>query len=145
MSAIVQDKDGKPHENTFFGFKVVGLDGAKVYVLEDEGKDLKKAGENLAKEGKTDENHAALQKWWDSASKFALTKEDKEARKKDPKTPPAKDDDTVKEAGLFGGRMALKITAIVPAIMAAGYLLLLLGFKARGGYKALHVNGQGEH
>lgn len=144
------DKEGKPQENTFFGFKVVGLDGAKVGILEDEGKDLKKAGENLAKEGKTDankaayENHAALQGWWDNASKFALTKEDKEARKKDPKTPPAKDDDTVKEAGLFGGRMALKVTAIVPAIMAVGYLLLLLGFKARGGYKALHVN-EGQH
>lgn len=139
------DKEGKPQENTFFGFKVVGLDGAKVYVLEDEGKDLKKAGENLAKEGKTDENHAALQKWWNSASQFALTKADKEARKKDPKAVPPKDDDTVKEAGLYGGRMALKITAIVPAIMAAGYLLLMLGFKARGGYKALHVNGESQH
>lgn len=135
------DKDGKPQENSFVGFKTVGLDGAKVGVLEDGGAELKRAGELLAKEGKTDENHAGLAKWWTEASKFTLTKEDKEARKKDPATPPAKDDDTVKGAGLFGGRMALKLTAIVPAIMAGGYLLLMLGFKARGGYKALHVNG----
>ena len=36
--------------------------------------------------------------------------------------------------------MALKKTAIVPAIMAVLYLLLILYFKAKGGYKALHVS-----
>lgn len=134
------DPAGNPQENTFFGFKTVGLDGAKVGVLEDGGKELKRAGDLLAKEGKTDENQANLAKWWASASAFTLTPADKEARKANPQAP-KKDDDFVKEAGLFGGRMALKLTAIVPAIMAAGYLLLMLGFKARGGYKALHVNG----
>jgi MFS family permease len=134
------DKDGKPQENAFLGFKTVGLDGAKVGVLEDEGKELKRVGDLLKEAGKTDENHAQLAKWWSEASAFTLTKEEKEARKKDPNTP-KKDDDYVKSAGLYGGRMALKLTAIVPAIMAAGYLLLMLGFKARGGYKALHVNG----
>lgn len=134
------DKDGKPQENTFLSFKTVGLDGAKVGILEDGGKELKRAGELLTKEGKTDENHASLTKWWAGASAFTLTKEDKAVREKDPNSP-KKDDDHVKAAGLFGGRMALKLTAAVPAIMAVGYLLLLLGFKARGGYKALHVDG----
>ena len=35
--------------------------------------------------------------------------------------------------------MALKLTAYVPATMAVCYLLLILYFKARGGYKAVNV------
>jgi hypothetical protein len=35
--------------------------------------------------------------------------------------------------------MALKLTAYVPATMAVCYLLLILFFKAKGGYKALNV------
>ena len=47
------------------------------------------------------------------------------------------------EANLFGGRKALQITSFVPATMAALYLLLLLYFKAKGGYKAVHIEGSG--
>ena len=47
------------------------------------------------------------------------------------------------EANLFGGRKALQITSWVPATMAAFYLLLLLYFKAKGGYKAVHIEGSG--
>jgi MFS family permease len=36
----------------------------------------------------------------------------------------------------FGGKMALLWTAVVPAAMAVGFLLLLLYFKLRGGYVA---------
>ena len=39
--------------------------------------------------------------------------------------------------------MALKLTAIVPAIMAVLYLFLILYFKARGGYKAETLPGAG--
>ncbi|MEX1230582.1 MAG: MFS transporter [Planctomycetaceae bacterium] len=46
------------------------------------------------------------------------------------------EDKQVVEATLYGGRMALKWTALVPAMMAVGYLILLLYFKSRGGYKA---------
>ena len=38
--------------------------------------------------------------------------------------------------------MALKLTAAVPALMALLYLLLILYFKATGGYKALQVTGE---
>ena len=38
-------------------------------------------------------------------------------------------------AGLFGGRVALQLTAAVPATMALLYLLLILYFRTRGGYK----------
>ena len=46
------------------------------------------------------------------------------------------------EANLHGGRMALKYTSFVPAVMAVLYLLLLLYFKATGGYKAIHVEDE---
>ena len=124
------DKDGKPQENSFLGYKTVGLDGAKVGVLEDEGKELARVDALLAKESRTDANHTGLKKWWDGASAFA-------------KAEPAKDAEKVKAAGLYGGRMALKLTAIVPAILGVGYLLLILFFKAKGGYKAKGV-GAGE-
>jgi len=55
-------------------------------------------------------------------------------------TPP---EQTVRSAVIFGGRMSLKWTALVPAIMALGYLLLILYFKASGGYKQVHIEGTG--
>jgi MFS family permease len=105
--------------------KIKGLDGSKVGVLGDNGKELANVGAALAKEGKTDKNHEALAKWWESA---------KAASESDTKP--------VTAATLQGGRMALKITAAVPALMALLYLLLILYFKATGGYKALHVSGE---
>jgi MFS family permease len=48
---------------------------------------------------------------------------------------------TVRSAVIYGGRMSLKWTALVPAIMAAGYLLLILHFKARGGYTQVRLEG----
>jgi MFS family permease len=123
------DKDGKPQENSFLGFKTVGLDGAKVGALEDGGKELARVDALLAKENRVDANHAVLKTWWDSASKTAKTG----------------DGDKVKAAGLHGGRMALKLTSVVPAIMAVGFLLLILFFKAKGGYKAKHVADGSSH
>jgi MFS family permease len=49
------------------------------------------------------------------------------------------------EANLHGGRTALKITSWVPATMAGCFLLLLLYFKAIGGYKPVHVDGPSGH
>ena len=108
--------------NSFFGYSAVGLDGAKVGVLEDGGKELKRASDIVAKEGKTDANNAALSSWWATASTSA-----------------AADKKPVQEAGVFGGQMALKLTAYVPMALAGLYLLLILYFKSKGGYKALHV------
>ena len=39
------------------------------------------------------------------------------------------------EAVDYGGRMALKLTAFVPATMAVIYLCLILYFKTQGGYR----------
>jgi hypothetical protein len=51
-------------------------------------------------------------------------------------------------AEIFGGRMALKLTAIVPAMMAVGYLILVLYFRSKGGYQVEVLHGakpEGEH
>jgi len=110
------DRYKAPHEGHFLGFSVVGLDGAKVGVLEDDGKELNRAGEILKKEGKSDKNYEALASWWS------------EAKDKAPKDKPL-----VTETSLFGGRMALRLTSYVPLTMAALYLLLVFYFVAQGG------------
>ena len=91
-------------------------------VLEDGGKELKRAGDILEKEGKKDESHAKLAAWWDTAKASA------EADKK-----------PVQTAGVIGGQTALKLTSYVPMGMAVLYLMLILYFKSIGGYKALNV------
>jgi MFS family permease len=57
-------------------------------------------------------------------------------KKKEDRT---EDEQKVFDASLYGGRMALKWTAAVPATMAVGYLLLVLYFAATGGYKQQHI------
>lgn len=113
------------NENSFLGFRTVGLNGAKVGVLEDGGKELDRAGTLLAKQNRTDKNQAELAAWWAGAKAHA------DADKK-----------PVQSAGIHGGRMALKLTSFVPAAMAVLYLLLIIYFRATGGYKALHVTGE---
>lgn len=49
----------------------------------------------------------------------------------------------VQEANLEGGYKALTLTAYIPAAMAVGFLILLLYYKAIGGYKVLRVNDDG--
>ena len=83
-----------------------GLDGAKVALLLDhDGEtDLNRRIENLSKEGKSlsdDKNTQSLWLWWASAKPHA-----------------DEDRPLVSDARLFGGRMALKWTAIVPLCMA---------------------------
>jgi hypothetical protein len=55
-----------------------------------------------------------------------------------------KDIEPIQEATLFGSRMALIWTALVPAMMAVLYLLLLLYFRLKGGYKRLEVSHEAE-
>ncbi len=106
---------------------VAGLDGAKVATLKDEGKDLQQRTEILEKEGKRvedDKKLHALVEWWESAE--AHVPEDKKP---------------VLEAGDYGGRMALKWTALVPFSMAVGYLILVIYFRLKGGYRAEVLHG----
>lgn len=132
-STSLKDKQPSTYEryaaeetNAFLGiFKVKGLDGAKVGVLEDNGQDLIKAAALDREKHKQDEaakERAKLLQWWDNARNFA-----------------AQDKGPIEEAGLYGGRMALKLTAIVPATMAVLYLLLILYFRTQGGYKRVEL------
>ena len=117
-----------PKENEFLWLKAVGLDGKKVGVLEDGGKEAQRALELMEKEGKPEAVAAQKQlvQWWNEAAAPAS----------------AEDKPLVEGAGLFGGRQALKLTALVPATMFVCYALLLGWFAMRGGYKA---RGLGHH
>jgi hypothetical protein len=138
----VRDADGNPIlvDDPPKGFpfagdlfpKVAGLGGDKVNILLGDpganngmGKKLDQDIKNFTSiPGNTlDKNPdlQALQLWWES--------------------PPVRDNRSndvkpLEDARQFGGKMALLWTAVVPAAMAIGYLLLLLYFKLRGGYKA---------
>lgn len=112
-------------ENSFLVFKTNGLNGAKVDTLDTEGKKLAQEMDILRSTNGTDKNLEDLNTWWGNA------KETAEADKK-----------PVTEATLFGSRMALKVTAIVPAVMAVCYLLLIGYFKSIGGYKPVDIDGE---
>jgi MFS family permease len=121
-SAAVYERYRAPKENEFLWMKTVGLDGAKVGVLEDGGKEATRALELLEKEQAKPETVAAqkaLVDWWSQAQASA-----------------GADKPLVEAAGLFGGRRALALTALVPAAMFACYALLLGWFRMRGGYQA---------
>ncbi len=57
-------------------------------------------------------------------------------------------DGTVREevsaAETYGKQQALKVTAMIPAAMAVGYLILLIYFRAVGGYKLVEIGPGGE-
>ncbi len=106
-------------------FHVRGLDGSKVAVLADDGKQLVKDLSLIREGGKPDQSThlGALSDWWGSVRAEA-----------------DQDRGPVNEATLHGGRMALRCTAFVPVTMALGYLLLILYFKAKGGYQQIHLD-----
>jgi MFS family permease len=141
---------------------IAGLDNAKIGVLNDGGKQLAEDIQTLKQSGETltEEQRLTLKKeidaWADKGELTAdgystmLTLFGKLAADKDLKMldlwwknqgePHAKDDkELVNEARLYGDRQALTWTAAVPAAMAVGYLLLLLYFRATGGYKQVHL------
>ncbi len=112
------------NENSFLVFKTNGLDGQKVATLGDSGESL--AGELaiLEEQGGSNDSLTALNTWWEDEAKAHAEE----------------DEGPVSEATLHGSRMALKLTALVPAVMAICYLLLIVYFKSIGGYKALTVD-----
>ena len=123
-------------ENGFLFFpKVSGLNGAKVGVLTEEtggqwtpGSDLQKNVNNWRKEGNKIEDNEQLyelDQWWEINESY-----------KDADLRP------IKDANIFGGRMALKWTAVVPAIMLFCYLLLVIYFRSQGGYQTIQISSE---
>ncbi len=113
-------------EGSFLFFKkITGLDGSKVAAIKDGGKQL--AADAAAPANKNDASIQSLNRWFttDEAPHLAADKA------------------PVSLADTDGGRAALRITAAVPTLMAACYLLLVIYFMSRGGYKAVHLDAGG--
>jgi len=119
----VYDRYKAPTPNEFLMFQTYGLDGAKVGVLEDNGKEAIRTLEVLKSDPRATkeaiESQQKLVDWWAGAKATAET-----------------DKKLVTDATLYGGRMALRITALVPVILALIYLSMILYFKTKGGYRA---------
>lgn len=101
-----------PNENSFLMFPAItGIDGAKAGMIADDGAavlaDVAIAGDDIAK----DEFKAMREQasWWEANKGTA-----------------AADKEPVAAATLHGSRMAIRLTALVPATMAVLYLLLLM-------------------
>lgn len=131
---------------------VAGLDNAKLKVIDDhsavlaakkEGKDEpkmttlegdlatleKNKSEGKKVEEKLETGLKGLKTWWDEKGKPNYET----------------DKPRLAETRLFGARQALLYTAVVPAAMAIGFLLLVLLYKFTGGYKQVHLEGGGGH
>jgi MFS family permease len=138
--------------------KVKGLDGAKVGVLDNaEGRD---AGIKAATESKDAAKiKEATEKKLEIERDYSIFAKEVEEKKRTEvpkdvaklhtwwqttgKAHQADDAKPVSAATLYGGQMAMKYTALVPSTMFIGYLILVLYFKARGGYKQVHI-GHGD-
>lgn len=111
--------------------EIAGLDGAKVEVLKTDGVELErdyKLVTAAGAEAKGGEGIKKLHAWWESAKATA----------------PA-DKPEVVGATIFGGRKALEVTAYVPATMAVLYLVLVIYYRATGGYKQEHLHQVNEY
>jgi len=75
-------------------------------------------------EPKLEENLTKMNTWWD----------------KDGLANFSADEEPLEKARLYGAKTALTYTAIVPAILAIGFLLLIFYFLAIGGYKQVHID-----
>jgi hypothetical protein len=96
----------------------------KEQAAKDAGDELEKTVANLRTGGS---EQKAIAEWWQTVAKEHAREDSK----------------PVEEANLFGGRMALFLTAFVPATMAVLYLLLILYFRGKGGYKKIDLAGAG--
>jgi hypothetical protein len=104
-------------------FHTRGLNSSKVAVLEDNGAQLDKDVEALKKSGGKDANVEKLRAWWETAKPASSIEHA-----------------PVTAATLYGSRMALRYTAVVPLAMMLGFLLLILYFRASGGYRQIHLD-----
>lgn len=67
------------------------------------------------------------------------------AKALDPSQTLTDEETTIEETAFHGGQMALKVTAGVPAVMAIGFLLLIIYFRMQGGYKQIILPTAEEH
>ncbi len=123
-------------EKTFLVFSVKGLDGTKTAILDlatDPTQDPTER-ERISQEMANYMAKPELQSWWQGPVPSGQPAEEFKAKDKGP----------ISMAMLYGGQMALAWTAVVPAMMAVLYLLLIIWFWTQGGYKAVGVHEQHE-
>ena len=119
-------EENKPKR--FLAFELKGLDVQKTNLLQlyhdiETTQDTKKKEELQSEFASRLKHNPELASWWNSEAAYA---------KHDLKP--------IDEAKIYGGQMAFQVTAIVPAVMALLYLLLILYFRMKGGYKRLAVD-----
>ena len=106
---------------------IQGLDGQKVGVIADQGQRLEQDKQIALEQDEWESDKfkqlRSLDAWWQDAKQHA-----------------DQDGPEVTAAGLIGSRMAIRFTALIPAAMAICYLLMILGFKAKGGYTHAEEN-----
>jgi MFS family permease len=111
---------------------VAGLDNSKLKIMSDKGAalaaDIKtmqaaEAKDPKAADAELHKSLTGLETWWDTQGKQHYDQD---------KAP-------LDKASLSGSQGALLYTAVVPAAMAIGFLLLVLVFKMQGGYTQVHL------
>lgn len=125
--------------NTFLGFETKGLDGKKTGVLDEQHK-VDVAMENISKKP---EERAKLEKERDAAeqelNRILAKNKDLAEWWRGSKDYAKEDWKPINDSKVYGGRMAFRLTALVPASMAVLYLLLILYFRTKGGYKKVEL------
>jgi hypothetical protein len=51
----------------------------------------------------------------------------------------------VKDVSMLASKGALRTVAIFPCIMLVCYIILIVYFQSKGGYKPVHIGGEGGH
>ncbi|HMF18717.1 MAG TPA: hypothetical protein VKE98_16030, partial [Gemmataceae bacterium] len=118
--AINNEEDLKTLRSAFFRRPLERLKTDHEQAAKDALVELDKTLTNLRESRNTDQQRIAA--WWEETKRYA-----------------PEDAGPIRDAGLFGGRMALKWTAIVPATMAILYLFLIIYFALQGGYKRVII------
>lgn len=110
-SADTYDRYKADNQNSFLFLEPIkGLDGSKVAILKSDGDQLASdiaRWESTGNELENNENLSSHNQWWNLAKKYAN-----------------EDLDPVEQAGFYGAGRALVVTALLPVVMAIGYLVL---------------------
>lgn len=125
---LFEDYRSEEEKSFLFFPEVYALNGAKVAVLRDNGAELERRASIEQSENRLAEETRQLQAWW-VENQPTSEQELAEVR------------ETVETANIYGGRMALKWTAVIPVVMGLCYLLLVIYFRMQGGYKQVVLHG----
>jgi len=129
---------GKPDQN-FFGFKYDSVNAEGLLVddslLTKKGKELKKIINSVPAESTKEQRDAAAKAQVELKNLVTLQLNEKEGEKVKTAEGAA-----LTKAVQNNGRKVLKVAALLPAIMAVCFIILIIYFKMKGGYKPVVLN-----